>query len=187
MGGSNCWFANYTTKWDNSLWDTKWWGRWARSFGHASGSEYGGTCGGLPDVKSEDSDKNIGIAPILKTKWASENNATYDKWRIPSVANVDWWGKTGDWRTNQTARIVEYQAVWLSAWVREFGIDGFRCDTAKHVEPQYWGMLKDACTDALKKWRADPSKVDVMTDAILEGKQGEQFTDSSEESAEAAE
>ena len=160
MGGSNCWFANYTTKWDNSLWDTKWWGRWARSFGHASGSEYGGSCGGLPDVKSEDSDKNIGIAPILKTKWSKEDNSSYDKWRVPAVANVDWWNKSGNWRTNQTARIVEYQCVWLSAWVREFGIDGFRCDTAKHVEPQYWGMLKDACTDALKKWRADDSKVD---------------------------
>ena len=160
MGGSNCWFANYTTKWDNSLWDTKWWGRWARSFGHATGSEYGGSCGGLPDVKSEDQDTNIGIAPVLKTKWAAENNASYNDWRVPAVANVDWWGKTGDWRTDQTARIVEYQAVWLSAWVREFGIDGFRCDTAKHVEPQYWGMLKDACTDALKKWRADNTKVD---------------------------
>ena len=160
MGGSNCWFANYTTKWDNSLWDSKWWGPWARSFGYASGSEYGDSCGGLPDIKSEVADTNIGIAPILKTKWSKEDNSSYDKWRVPAVANVDWWNKSGNWRTNQTARIVEYQCVWLSAWVREFGIDGFRCDTAKHVEPQYWGMLKDACTDALKKWRADDSKVD---------------------------
>ena len=144
---------------NNSLWDS-WWGPWIRSFGYAGGSEYGGSCGGLPDVKSEVADTSIGIAPVLKTKWAAEDNASYDKWRVPAVANVDWWGKSGNWRTNQTARIVEYQCVWLSAWVREFGIDGFRCDTAKHVEPQYWGMLKDACTDALKKWRADSSKVD---------------------------
>ena len=160
LGGNNCWYANYTTKWDNSLWDSKWWGPWARSFGYASGSEYGDSCGGLPDIKSEVADTNIGIAPILKTKWSKEDNSSYDKWRVPAVANVDWWNKSGNWRTNQTARIVEYQCVWLSAWVREFGIDGFRCDTAKHVEPQYWGMLKDACTDALKKWRADASKVD---------------------------
>lgn len=160
LNHTNCWFANYTTQWDNSLWDSKWWGPWARSFGYASGSEYGGSCGGLPDIKSEVADTNIGIAPILKTKWSKEDNSSYDKWRVPAVANVDWWNKSGNWRTNQTARIVEYQCVWLSAWVREFGIDGFRCDTAKHVEPQYWGMLKDACTDALKKWRADDSKVD---------------------------
>ena len=154
------WEANDTVVWDHNLWET-WWGPWARSFAYENtGSEYGGSCGGLPDIRSEVSDTNIGIAPVLKIKWEKENNSSYDKWRVPAVANVDWWNKSGNWRQNQTARIVEYQAVWLSAWVREFGIDGFRCDTAKHVEPQYWGMLKDACTDALKKWRADPSKVD---------------------------
>ena len=153
------WNANDTVKWDNNLWEN-WWGPWARSFAYESGSEYGGSCGGLPDIKSEIADTSIGIAPVLKTKWAKENNSSYNNWRVPAVANVDWWGKTGDWRTNQTARIVEYQCVWLSSWVREFGVDGFRCDTAKHVEPQYWGMLKAACSDALKKWRADSSKVD---------------------------
>lgn len=153
------WDANDTVVWTNSLWES-WWGPWIRSFGYQNGSEYGGSCGGLPDVKSEVSDTNIGIAPVLKTKWAKENNSSYNNWRVPAVANVDWWGKTGDWRTNKTARIVEYQCVWLSSWVREFGIDGFRCDTAKHVEPQYWGMLKDACTAALEKWRKDETKVD---------------------------
>ena len=153
------WDANDTVKWDNSLWES-WWGPWIRSFAYQSGSEYGDSCGGLPDVKSEVPDTKIGIAPVLQTKWAKENNSSYDKWRVPAVANVDWWDKTGDWRTKQTARIVEYQCVWLSSWVREFGIDGFRCDTAKHVEPQYWGMLKDACTAALEKWREDDTKVD---------------------------
>ena len=153
------WDANDTVKWDHNLWNN-WWGPWARSFAYEGGSEYGGSCGGLPDIRSEVSDTNIGIAPVLQTKWAKENNSSYDKWRVPAVANVDWWDKTGDWRTKQTARIVEYQCVWLSSWVREFGIDGFRCDTAKHVEPQYWGMLKDACTAALEKWRADPNKED---------------------------
>lgn len=153
------WNANDTVEWENNLWES-WWGPWARSFAYDDKNLYGGDCGGLPDVRSEVADTNIGIAPVLKIKWEKEDNASYDKWRVPAVANVDWWGKSGNWRTNQTARIVEYQCVWLSAWVREFGIDGFRCDTAKHVEPQYWGMLKDACTDALKKWRADSSKVD---------------------------
>ena len=158
VGGK--WEANDTVVWDHNLWET-WWGPWARSFAYEkTGSEYGGSCGGLPDVRSEVADTNIGVAPVLKIKWEKEDNTAYDKWRVPAVANVDWWNKSGNWRQNQTARIVEYQCVWLSAWVREFGIDGFRCDTAKHVEPQYWGMLKDACTDALKKWRADSSKVD---------------------------
>ena len=153
------WDHNDTVVWDHSLWEN-WWGPWARSFGYESGSEYGGSCGGLPDIKSEITDTDIGIAPILKIKWEKENNANYDEWRVPAVANVDWWNKSGDWREEQIARIVEYQVIWLSSWVREFGVDGFRCDTAKHVEPEYWGMLKEACSDALKKWRADESKVD---------------------------
>ena len=153
------WNANDTVKWDNNLWEG-WWGYWARSFGYAGGEEYGGSCGGLPDIRSEDTSTNKGIAPILKTKWAAENNSSYDNWRVPAVADVDWWNKSGDWRTDKTARIVEYQVIWLSSWVREFGIDGFRCDTAKHVQKEYWAMLKDACTDALKKWREDDSKID---------------------------
>ena len=28
----------------------------------------------------------------------------------------------------------DYLTVWLSQWVRDYGIDGFRVDTAKHVE-----------------------------------------------------
>ena len=46
-------------------------------------------------------------------KWEKENNATYDEWRVPAVANVDWWNKSGDWRKDQIARIVEYQVIWL--------------------------------------------------------------------------
>lgn len=38
------------------------------------------------------------------------------------------------------------------------GIDGFRCDTAKHVEPFRWGQLKVACEAALEAWRNDSSK-----------------------------
>ena len=31
-----------------------------------------------------------------------------------------------------------YLVKWLTDWVREFGIDGFRCDTVKHVEHEFW-------------------------------------------------
>ncbi|MDE6576821.1 MAG: chitobiase/beta-hexosaminidase C-terminal domain-containing protein, partial [Muribaculaceae bacterium] len=42
---------------------------------------------------------------------------------------------------------------WLAAWVEYFGIDGFRCDTAKHVEFSRWNQLKTTCKAALQKWR----------------------------------
>lgn len=169
VGGK--WDANDTVVWDNSLWDSTWFGPWIRSFGYESGSEYGGNCGGLPDVKTELT-SSVGMAPVLVTKWNQEKdsdsqtvsaggNTTGNKigdYKNPSVANADWNGYSGDYRTDKEIAPADYQVVWLSAWVRELGIDGFRCDTAKHVEPYRWGQLKDACEAALEAWRNDSSK-----------------------------
>ena len=152
------WFANDTVKWDKSYWDDSWFGPWIRSFGYATGSEYGGSCGGLPDVKTELT-SSVGIAPVHNTKWNSVDTAEYKaSYYNPSVADTDWLSTNGDYRTDMKVAPADYQVAWLSAWVREVGIDGFRCDTAKHVEPFRWGQLKDACTAALEAWRNDSSK-----------------------------
>ncbi len=169
--GKTEWFANHTVKWDGSYWNSTWWGPWARSFGYETGTEYGGSCGGLPDVKTELT-SSVGMAPVLVTKWGQEKasdpctvagtgNTTGNKigdYRNPSVSNVDWLELTGDYRTDKGVAPADYQVAWLSAWVREVGIDGFRCDTAKHVEPFRWGQLKKACTAALEAWRNDSTK-----------------------------
>jgi alpha-amylase len=47
-----------------------------------------------------------------------------------------------------------YLIKWLTDWVREYGIDGFRCDTVKHVEPEAWAALKDQATKALAEFKA---------------------------------
>lgn len=152
------WYANDTVKWENSYWDSTWFGPWIRSFGYASGSEYGGSCGGLPDVKTELT-SSVGMAPVLVKKWNKVDSDDYKaKYYNPSVANADWNGYSGDYRTDRNIAPADYQVVWLSAWVRELGIDGFRCDTAKHVEPFRWGQLKVACEAALEAWRNDSSK-----------------------------
>ena len=156
--GKTEWYANDTVKWDNDLWDNSWFGPWIRSFGYASGSEYGGSCGGLPDVKTELT-SSVGIAPVHNTKWNSVDTAEYKaSYYNPSVAATDWLSTNGDYRTDMNVAPADYQVAWLSAWVREVGIDGFRCDTAKHVEPFRWGQLKDACTAALEAWRNDSTK-----------------------------
>ncbi len=153
------WNANDGVQWDNSLWDNSWFGPWIRSFGYNSGTEYGGSCGGLPDVKTELTE-SVGLAPVHVTKWSTDSASVKSAYYNPSVSNVDWNGWSGDFRTDKGVPPAIYQEVWLSAWVREFGIDGFRCDTAKHVEPYRWGELKRACQAALEAWRADSSKVD---------------------------
>lgn len=152
------WFANDTVKWDNDLWDDSWFGPWIRSFGYASGSEYGGSCGGLPDVKTELT-TSVGIAPVHNKKWNSVDTPEYKaSYYNPSVADTDWLSTNGNYRTDMKVAPADYQVAWLSAWVREVGIDGFRCDTAKHVEPFRWGQLKKACSAALEAWRSDSTK-----------------------------
>lgn len=47
-----------------------------------------------------------------------------------------------------------YLITWLTEWVREYGIDGFRCDTVKHVEPEAWAALKMEATKALADFKA---------------------------------
>ncbi|MFZ6658967.1 alpha-amylase family glycosyl hydrolase [Undibacterium sp. TJN19] len=51
------------------------------------------------------------------------------------------------------AAVRDYLVHWLTAWVRQYGIDGFRCDSAKHVELPVWQKLKAAATVALQQWQ----------------------------------
>ncbi len=54
----------------------------------------------------------------------------------------------------------QYLVKWHTDWVRQYGIDGFRCDTAKNVELASWKALKDAGTAALAEWKAaNPGKL----------------------------
>ncbi len=42
------------------------------------------------------------------------------------------------------ATVRDYVVSWLTRWVSEFGIDGFRCDSVKHVPMEAWHALKRA-------------------------------------------
>lgn len=49
----------------------------------------------------------------------------------------------------------DYLTHWLSQWVRDYGIDGFRIDTAKHVEQATWQQLKTQASAALAAWKKE--------------------------------
>ncbi len=124
----------------------RWWGAdWVRSglpgYAEGQGSDLTNCLAGLPDFKTEQS-KSVSIAPILKTKWDKEG--TYSK-KISKYGSSD--------------SVSNYITKWLAEWVETYGVDGFRCDTAKHVEKASWKKLKTACVAALKKWRQNnPTK-----------------------------
>jgi alpha-amylase len=57
------------------------------------------------------------------------------------------------------ATVRTYLVKWQTDWVRKFGFDGFRCDTAKNVDLETWKALKDAGVSALADWKAqNPTK-----------------------------
>ena len=126
----------------------KWWGAsWVRADvpGYTAGGGYDLTknLDNLPDVKTESTTAQT-VAPILQTKWGKESSG-YDNWIVPAAKSLR---STSD--TNAPAVWIE---KWLAAWVEEFGIDGFRCDTAKHVDKYRWNELKNLCKTALANWR----------------------------------
>ncbi len=131
----------------NSEW-AKWWGSsWVRAgvpgYTIDNSSELTQNLNNLPDVKTENKTEQT-AAPILQTKWSKETSG-YDNWIIPAAKSLR---STTD--KNAPAVWIE---KWLAAWVEEFGIDGFRCDTAKHVDKYRWGELKALCKTALANWR----------------------------------
>lgn len=136
-------YINYGSDTAN-LW-AKWWGPdWIRCGlpGYTEGNgEIEGCLASLPDFKTGSS-QNVGIPEFLKNKWTSEGS--YD-------AKINKYGSSNT--------VSGYISDWLAEWVREYGVDGFRCDTAKHVELNVWKALKDKCVNALKEWKSkNPDK-----------------------------
>ena len=126
----------------------KWWGNdWIRAGlpGYTPGgsNDINMNLSGLPDIKTE-STESVDIPPILKTKWEKDESENNEDWIIASAIK---------YRTNLNVDPSTYIIKWLSAWVEEFGIDGFRCDTAKHIDIYRWKELKDECNKALATWR----------------------------------
>ncbi len=131
-------FHDYIDYTDQAGW-AKWWGDWIRSglpgYTPPGTDEKTSSLTGLPDFRTEYGG-NVGIPTFLKKKWQGEG--TYD-------AKVSKYGASNT--------VTGYLTSFLADWVQTYGIDGFRCDTAKHVEFASWKALSDKCTAALKTWR----------------------------------
>ncbi len=141
-------FNNFLNKGDENAW-SNWWGQdWMRLSGVAGyescdgGSDITMCLAGLPDFKT-DSGNSVGLPPMLQNKWQIEGRLDQEN----SELN-DFFGSTGLARTP-----VNHLIKWMTDWVREYGVDGFRVDTAKHVPLNVWKELKTQADAALKEWQ----------------------------------
>ncbi|MGB6267711.1 MAG: alpha-amylase family glycosyl hydrolase [Olleya sp.] len=103
----------------------------------------------LPDIKTESNDA-VELPPQLVQKW--KNEGRYDQ----EVAELDaFFKKTGYPRAPRF-----YIMKWLSDYITDYGIDGYRVDTVKHTEEFVWQEFKDVCEYAFAEFKQNnPNKV----------------------------
>ncbi|HDV7283380.1 TPA: alpha-amylase [Mannheimia haemolytica] len=121
---------------DNQTWQN-WWGKeWVR----ADIADY-------DSPKFDDLKMSLSALPDLKTE--SEQAVKLPEFFAHKNTNA---------KTLPNAKVRDYLIGWLSDWVRKYGIDGFRVDTAKHVEKSTWLALKQSAQQALSEWQqANPN------------------------------
>ncbi|SHN44787.1 alpha-amylase [Duganella sacchari] len=115
---------------------TDWWGKeWVRAdfpgYDPGGDDDYTALLFGLPDFKTEQPNA-VGL-PFFFRHLKTEAHDLPD------------------------SSVREYLITWLCGWVRRYGIDGFRCDSAKHVDPASWLALKRSAQAALEAWRHEHS------------------------------
>ncbi|MBZ6066438.1 alpha-amylase [Aeromonas schubertii] len=137
-GGLNWHGYNQFINYQSNDW-SRWWGAdWVRAdlpgYPKPGNDDVQGSVAGLPDFLTE-STKAVDLPEFLKHK--ADTRA----------------------RTIPNASVSDYLIAWHTDWVRRFGIDGFRGDTVKHLEPAVWARLKQAGSEALREWKAaNPDK-----------------------------
>ena len=103
----------------------------------------------LPDIKTE-SNEAVELPSQLTDKWKAEGR--YEE----EVAELDAFFKaTGYPRAPRF-----YIMKWLSDYITDFGIDGYRVDTVKHTEAYVWQEFKAVCDNAFAEFKKqNPNKV----------------------------
>ncbi len=82
-------------------------------------------------------------------------NFLLDKWRAEGRLDSELAELDAFFARTKLPRAPKYYIVkWLTDWVRDYGIDGFRVDTAKHTDPEIWAVLKREAEIALGEWRS---------------------------------
>lgn len=131
-------FNDYINFSDKAAWE-KWWGKgWIRT-----------DIGEYDSPGFDDLTMSLAFLPDLKTESTHPSGLP-----VFYRHKTDTHAKAIDGFTPR-----DYLTHWLSRWVRDFGIDGFRVDTAKHVALPAWQQLKTQASAALVEWKkANPDK-----------------------------
>ena len=113
----------------------------------------------LPDIKTENHN-DVALPPQLVAKWKKERRYTKEMKELNSFFK----------RTGYPRAPRFYIMKWLTDYITEFGVDGFRVDTVKHTEEYVWQEFKVLCDAAFTNYKKNnPSKVLDSNDFYLVG------------------
>ncbi len=134
--------------------DPVWPSDWVRTDVQCSYKDYESTVmctlvKNLPDIRTE-SNENVELPKQLIEKWKAEGR--YDQ----EIKELDeFFARTGYPKAPRF-----YIMKWLTDYISEFGIDGYRADTVKHTEEGIWGEFKNECEYAFEQWKlSNPTKI----------------------------
>jgi len=98
----------------------------------------------LPDVLTE-SNQEVALPPQLVAKWKQEGRLKQEQAELDAFFE----------RTGYPRAPRFYIMKWLSDYVSEYGIDGFRVDTAKHTEASVWEEFRVICNSSFAQWKEE--------------------------------
>jgi alpha-amylase len=102
----------------------------------------------LPDLKTE-SHVEVELPPTLVKAWKEQGRYEKEEQELSAFFS----------RTKLPKTPKNYLIKWHTDWIRKYGVDGFRVDTVKHVEPEVWNDLKRESLLAYEEWKAaNPSE-----------------------------
>ena len=96
----------------------------------------------LPDMRT-DRNEAVDLPPALVAKWRSEGRLEREQAELDSFFR----------RTSYPRAPRYYLIKWLTDWVRDLGFDGYRVDTAKHIEETVSAELKREAVLAFEDWK----------------------------------
>jgi len=144
--------------------DPVWPDEWVRTRPACNFQNYDGTVHctlveNLPDVLTG-SDQEVELPAQLLEKWEAEGRLEQELDELDAF-----FAETGYPRAPRY-----YLIKWLTDYVRKYGIDGYRLDTAKHTEESIWSELAREASRNFARWkRENPEAVLDSTDFWMVG------------------
>jgi alpha-amylase len=101
----------------------------------------------LPDILTE-SNEEVELPDYLVEKWKSEGRYEQEMKELDAFFE----------RTGYPRAPRFYIIKWLTDYIKDYGIDGYRADTVRHIEESVWLEFKKECEYSFNLWKKNNSE-----------------------------